>query len=67
MLRFYIKQGTVSFVLIHKEYSSEKHMNSVADMVNQGYDCYVDKDTDHLRWKYTNGKLEEISLEEVLL
>ncbi len=58
MIRFYIKNNEVVFSLFHNEYRTEEELQTVA--ANSGeYDKFIDKETDHPRWVYVDGKLEE--------
>lgn len=57
-MRFYIKNKDVVFILKPSEYRSEEDMKITADLTG-AYDQYIDKDTDHPRWLFVNGTLQE--------
>lgn len=58
MIRFYIKNNEVVFSLFPKEYETEQDLKVVADC-SGSYDKFIDKDTNHTRWIYANGELQE--------
>jgi hypothetical protein len=58
MIRFYIKNNQIVFSLNKLEHPSEEQLQIVASYSGE-YDKFIDKDTDHIRWVYVNGKLEE--------
>lgn len=58
MIRFYIKNNQVVFSLLPQEYETEEQLQLVAKHSGE-YDKFIDKETDHSRWVYVNGKLEE--------
>lgn len=66
MMRFYIKDNDISFSLLLDQYSNEEEANAAASLVNSGYDSFIDRETDHSRWKLENGVLTEISLEDAI-
>lgn len=66
MKRFFIKDDEISFSLNLNEYDSSDECNKVAELVNQGYDSYIDKDTDSTLWIYSDGELVELDYQTIL-
>ena len=66
MKRFYIKNNAVSFSLDLDNYPTQDDCNASAALINNGYDSYIDKDTDHPRWELVDGDLSEISMERAM-
>lgn len=58
MIRFYIKNNEVVFSLRPEEFRTEEDIKITADCTAP-YDKFIDKDTDHPRWLYVNGTLQE--------
>lgn len=66
MIRFYIKDNQVNFSLQLNEFGSAEDANAAAQLMNSGYDYYIDQDTDHIRWRLENSALVEIPYDEAL-
>jgi len=63
MIRFFIKDGEVVGSASHV---FGLDMDGVGNGFQGGFDSFIDKETDHIRWRMEDGKLVEISIEEAM-
>lgn len=66
MKRFFIKDNQVSFSLELDHFLTSEDCNKSALLTNQGYDSYIDKETSHTLWEYSDGDLVELDYETIL-
>ena len=59
--RFYIKDNAITFVLKPDEYLTSDDCNYSANLVNDGYDSYIDKVSEPPMWDLENGALVELT------